>query len=251
MTADIWAACSARAAPTLLDGAVLRLVESQEQVATNSLVRTLAEQALLEDMMERTKPTAPAEARHLHYLLATPFRYPPLTYGSRFGRRSEPSLFYGARTVTALLAEGAYYRYVFWSGMEVAPTGSLKTRHTVFSATLRTEHGLRLQDPPFNEYASALGNRSSYADTQALGTAMREAGIEGFEFTSARDAGRGINVGLFSAAALASDRPTSITEWLCETRGELVSYYSREAGELREFPLDQFTVGGSLPSPAT
>jgi len=251
VTTDIWAACGARAARAVLDGTVLRLVESQEQVATNSLVRTLAEQALLEDMLEKTKPPVPFEARQLHYLLATPFRYPPLAYGSRFGRRSEPSLFYGARTVTTLLAEGAYYRFVFWTGMETAPKGSLNTRHTVFSATIRTERGLRLQDPPFEEYAAALGDRSSYADTQALGTAMRESGIEGFEFTSARDAERGINVGLFSPTALASDRPTSITEWLCETRSEVVRYYSRAVGDLREFRLDHFTVDGSLPSPAT
>jgi hypothetical protein len=247
---DIWAACGTRATPTVLDGTVLRLVESQEQVATNSLVRTLAEQALLEDLLERTKPPMPVAATQLHYLLATPFRYPPLRHGSRFGRRSQPSLFYGARAVTTLLAEGAYYRFVFWSGMETPPAGTLNTRHTVFGAMIRTQHALCLQCPPFDEYATTLRDRSSYADTQALGSAMREAGIEGFEFTSARDQAQGINVGLFSPAALASDRPTSITEWLCETRAELVRYYSREAPALREFPLDQFTVDGSLPSPA-
>ena len=59
-------------------GRLLRLVESQEQVATNSLVRTLAEQALLEDLIEASKPPLPATGHGLHYLLATPFRYPPL-----------------------------------------------------------------------------------------------------------------------------------------------------------------------------
>ena len=49
---DIWEACSDRAVPVTLAGEVFRLVESQEQVATNSLVGTLAEQALLEDLIE-------------------------------------------------------------------------------------------------------------------------------------------------------------------------------------------------------
>ena len=39
------------------------------------LVDTLAEQALLEDLIESSKPPVPVECRHLHYLLSTPFRY--------------------------------------------------------------------------------------------------------------------------------------------------------------------------------
>ena len=101
---EIWAACRDRAAPVALQGDVFRLVESQEQVATNSLVRTLAEQALLEDLIETSKPQLPGPAIRLHYLLATPFRYPPLPWGSRFGRCFEPSLFYAARTRDTVLA---------------------------------------------------------------------------------------------------------------------------------------------------
>ena len=137
-----------------------RLVESQEQVATNALVRTLAEQALLERLIEGTKPRPPPAADGLHYLLLTPFRYPPLRYGSRFGRRTEPSLFYGARGIETVLAEGAYYRFVFWSGMEAAPAEALKTRHTVFRTQIQTERGLRLQEPPFSMFATQLQDRA-------------------------------------------------------------------------------------------
>jgi len=251
VTSQIWSACADRAAPSPLGGTVLRLVESQEQVATNSLVRTLAEQVLLEEMLERTKPPLPPEARGLHYLLATPFRYPPLRHGSRFGRRTEPSLFYGARALRPLLAEGAYYRFVFWSGMATPPSGSLNTRHSVFIAIIRAARAVRLQASPFDEFAPALTDRTSYAATQTLGSEMREAAIEAFEFTSARDTEGGINVALFTPTALASDRPASVIEWLCETRAGAVTYYSREADELRQFPLDEFLVGGALPSPAT
>jgi len=131
---EIWAACSARAERVPLAGVVYRLVESQEQVATNSLVRTLAEQALLEDLIESSKPRHSATTSGLHYLLATPFRYPPLPWGSRFGSRFEPGLFYGARSVGTTLAECAYYRFVFWSGMATPPPQPLNTSHTMFNA---------------------------------------------------------------------------------------------------------------------
>ena len=52
-----------------------RVVEAQHRASTMRLVDTLAEQRALEDLLEASKPPVPAEARHLHYLLATPFRY--------------------------------------------------------------------------------------------------------------------------------------------------------------------------------
>ena len=41
---------------------------------------------LLESLIEETKPALPPECRHLHYLLATPFRYGSYPRGSRFRR---------------------------------------------------------------------------------------------------------------------------------------------------------------------
>jgi hypothetical protein len=234
-----------------LTGAVHRLVESQEQVATNALVRTLAEQALLEELLETSKPPLPEAAAGLHYLLATPFRYPPLRFGSRFGRRFEPSLFYAARSDDTALAEGAYYRFVFWSGMAVPPPASLQTRHTMFTVAIRAERGLQLQAPPFAVHAEILTHRSDYAATQALGTALRQAGFEALEYVSARDPARGINVALFTPAVIAARRPERESEWLCETHAALVRFYNREVNRLLEFPLDTFTVDGSLPTPAT
>lgn len=48
---------------------MLRLVESQEQVATNQLVSSLERQAVLEDMLEATKPRLRKGTETLHYLL--------------------------------------------------------------------------------------------------------------------------------------------------------------------------------------
>ena len=246
---EIWAACSARAAPVELGGTVYRLVESQEQVATKALVTRLAEQALLEDLIEASKPPLPAAATRLHYLLSTPFRYPPLPWGSRFGSRFAPSLFYAGRAADTALAESAYYRCVFWSGMAAPPPAPLDTRHTLFGANIRTHHALRLQSPPFDEFASALTDRRSYVATQALGAAMRDAGVEAFEYTSARDPGRGPNVALYTPQAFTAPKPTSLDEWLCTTQADGVTYYSRHGGGIRHFPLAAFLLDGVLPAP--
>jgi hypothetical protein len=247
---DIWAACCERAAPVVLRGDIFRLVESQEQVATNALVRTLAEQALLEDLIEASKPQLPEPAIQLHYLLATPFRYPPLPWGSRFGRCFEPSLFYAARTRETVLAESAYYRFVFWFGMAVPPPATLDTRHTLFSVPVGTNGGLQLQHPLFEAHAAALLDRRYYGATQALGSAMRDAGIAAFEYRSARDPRQGLNVALFTPAALGAAKPDILDEWLCQTTAARVSYYSRPGGGICEFSLDTFLVDGALPLPA-
>ena len=55
-------------------GKVWRLVEAQHRISTNRIATT-ADQALLESLVDEVKPTLPAAARGLHYLLATPFRY--------------------------------------------------------------------------------------------------------------------------------------------------------------------------------
>jgi len=247
---DIWAAVGAQAQPRPLTGEILRLVESQEQVATNQLVSTLAEQDLLESMLEASKPPLPKGTARLDYLLATPFRYPPLPHGSRFGGRHEPSLFYAARGVTTVLAESAYYRFVFWQGMREPPSVPLRTQHTLFGARLRARRGYSLQLPPFATFREVLASRDDYESTQQLGRALRDAGSDAVEYVSARDVEGGLNVALYTPAAFSQPRPTFKEEWLCETRAQEVSFYARGDAGLRAFSLSQFTIDGRLPAPA-
>lgn len=245
-----WDACLADARPLKLTGVVLRLVESQEQVATNQLVSSLERQAVLENMLEATKPRLRNGTEHLHYLLATPFRYPPLKHGSRFGTRSEPSLFYGSLETRTLLAEAAFYRFVFWHGMTKPPAGKLDTQHTLFGAEYRTASGLRLQNPPFAAHQDALASSLDYRTNQALGSGMRAAGIEAFEFLSARDPEGGINLALFVPAAFAGKNPVSQDPWLCELTGDRVRFHAARGRNIHDFPLGLFEVGGKLPQPA-
>jgi len=248
---DLWAACESRARPVSYAGEVLRVVESQEQVATQRLVGSLGEQDLLESLLERSKPTRPAATDGLDYLLATPFRYPPLRYGSRFGRRHEPALYYAACTREPLLAEAAYYRFVFRAGMVDPPPRPLHTQHTVFGARLRTARCYRLDAGPFDEHRAALADPAAYTATQALGSALRAAGAEALVYPSARDPSGGRNVALYTPAAFAAPRPTFREEWLCETAADRVSFRNRAAPGVHTLPLAQFLLDGRLPTPAT
>jgi len=245
-----WPASLASTQPVKLAGTLLRLVESQEQVATNQLVGSLARQAVLEEMLEATKPRLRKGTESLHYMLAAPFRYPPLKHGSRFGTRGEPSLFYGSLETRTVLAEAAYYRFVFWYGMTRPPAGKLDTQHTLFGAAYRSGQGLQLQAPPFVEHRAVLTSPSDYRTSQALGAAMRAAGIEAFEFISARDAEAGINVALFTPRALTRKEPVSQEAWLCELTGERVRFRAARGRDLHDFPLAAFVIAGRLPQPA-
>ena len=78
---------------------------------------------------------------------------------------------------------------------------------SLFSTKITTARGLRLQRPPFAQHHALLAHRSEYTATQALGTLMRDAGVEAFEFVSALDPDQGINLELFTPNALATREP--------------------------------------------
>lgn len=247
----IWQACQGESCMGTLSGELIRLVESQQQVATLSYVDTLEEQALLEEMLDQAKPAQEPGGGAYHYLLRTPFRYPPLPWGSRFGSVHEPSLLYGGASEQVTLAESAYYRFVFWHAMQAPPPKPrIHTEHTMFSARYRTERGVRLQAAPFDRYQAQLAHPADYAATQQLGAQMREAGVQAFEYASARDPRHGVCVALYTPQALAQKRPQRMAQWLCELSADEVVF--RQLGErtLTRFVLNDFQVHGRLPLPA-
>lgn len=247
---DLWKTCDLETAIHTIGGTLYRLVESQEQVATMKLVDNLEEQSLLEEMLDAVKPPPPSGCESLHYLLYSPFRYPPLKYGSRYGARHEPSLFYGALTQATVLAESAYYRLVFWYGMQTAPSAPIRSEHTLFSARYVTARGLRLQNGTCSDHRKTLTNPRDYHATQALGTAMRNANIEAFEFPSARCPDHGINVALFTCAAFASRKAREMQQWLGETTADTVTFAQAHDRTLHKFSIETFMVDGKLPWPA-
>ena len=88
------------AAPEVaLRGTVLRLVQQQGINSLEPLVDNLEQLARLEAMVTTSKPPLQAAGPDTpsQPLLTTPFRYPPLRHGSRFGSRQYRGMFYGSR----------------------------------------------------------------------------------------------------------------------------------------------------------
>ncbi len=245
---DIWASVATEFTFQSLHGKAYRLVESQEQVATNQLVDSFEEQDLLEQMLEETKPTPPIQSNKLHYLLWTPFRYPPLQYGSRFGSRFELSLFYASQQVTTALAECAYYRLLFWQGMAQAPEEAISCQHTLFSISYASNKAAALHQAPFTEFHYQLTHPSDYKTSQQLGVQLRGQGVELIEFNSARDPEHNINIALFDPNAFSCQQPLSSEEWLSHTTGEQVAFKTR--GQIVNYSAQQFYVEGELPQAA-
>ena len=250
MSSSIWTRCAGDSEIRPLHNSPWRVVEAQHQVSTRKLVDSAEEQALLEDLIDRVKPPDATGGR-LHYLLFTPFRYPPLAHGSRFSGRHERGIWYGSVERRSAFAEVAYYRLLFLEGTQ-ASLGTVTTALTAFTARVRTLRGVDLVAPPFDAYRRAIASPTSYASSQALGGAMRGAGVEAFRYPSARDTEGGINVGVFVASVFGNTKPKSLETWHCSTTRERVEitqgdYFKRDRFA---FPRAQFLVKGILPAPA-
>jgi hypothetical protein len=250
MPSNIWTRCGGRSNLRRLAGRAWRVVESQHLFSTRKLVDSDEEQRLLEQLIEDVKPPSGAPPG-LHWLLFTPFRYPPLRHGSRFGTRAERGIWYGSRTRETAFAEKAYYLLLFLEGTS-ADLAPMETDVSIFQAAFETARGVDLTRAPFERYVPAVSSPTDYADAQALGRDMRADGVEAFLYVSARDAGQGVNFALFDPAAFSSRRPTAPETWRCVAASEGVEVTKEDVFRSASFsyPRKTFTVAGRLPAPA-
>ncbi|MDB4882324.1 MAG: hypothetical protein JWL95_1090 [Gemmatimonadetes bacterium] len=250
MSSSIWTRCAGDSELRTLRLSPWRVVEAQHQLSTRKLVDSADEQMLLEELIERVKPPDDTTGR-LHYLLFTPFRYPPLRHGSRFGGRRERGIWYGSEDRRTAFAEVAYYRLLFLEGSRAA-LGVVTTSLSAFTVRMHSARGVDLVAPPFAAHRKAIASPVSYVSSQALGAAMRDAGVELFRYPSARDAADGVNVAAFTPSVFGTARPHGIETWHCTAergRVELTKGdFSRR--ETFTFPREQFLVKGALPAPA-
>ncbi|MEZ4417531.1 MAG: RES family NAD+ phosphorylase [Gemmatimonadota bacterium] len=250
MSSAIWTRCAGETRLATLERTPWRVVEAQHLVSTRQLVDSDAEQEVLETLLDDAKPPDPASGRR-HYLLSTPFRYPPLPWGSRFGSREERGIWYGAEEVRTALAETAYYRLLFVEGTEAA-LRPLATEHTVFRVGARTRRGVDLTQAPFQDFESELRSPTDYGSTQDLGRSMRTDGVEMALYRSARDAEAGVAVAVFTPAVFGRHRPRDFETWYAVTTTAAVELRKKDffVRVTHRFPREQFLVDGRLPRPA-
>jgi hypothetical protein len=250
MSSSIWTRCAGDSRLRELRLSPWRVVEAQHRISTRKLVDSADEQELLEELIERVKPPDPTRGR-MHYLLFTPFRYPPLRHGSRFGGRHERGIWYGSAERRTAFAEVAYYRLLFLAGTHAA-LGAVTTSLTAFTVRIRSARAIDLVHAPFDSHRDEIASPSSYEATQALGRSMRAAGVELFQYPSARDVEHGVSVGALTPSVFGRAKPHGFETWHCTATEERVEL-SRADFLRRErlaFPRQQFLVDGELPAPA-
>ncbi|MGH8181446.1 MAG: RES family NAD+ phosphorylase [Steroidobacteraceae bacterium] len=185
MSSSTWTPRAVGSESQACEVALWRAVEAQHVVATRALVDSLAEQELLESVLEASKPPVPAPCAGLDYLIHTPFRYPPPSHGSRFRGLEDPGVWYGAEAARTSCAEIGYWRWRF-----VIDSHGL-TRldgvpHTMFQATARGA-SVDLRKDPFLRDARMWGDPNDYSACHALARAASTAQTQIIRYTSVRD----------------------------------------------------------------
>jgi RES domain-containing protein len=214
MSSGIWTPAALSSERRRLSGTCWRTVEAQHRVSTMKLVDTLAEQALLETIIEEAKPAVPPECRHLHYLLSTPCRYAaPYPTGSRFRRAGlTPGVCYGSTKPSTAVAEMAFHRLLFFAESPATPWPVNAGEYTVFSVRFRTMAALDLTAPPLDRDRGRWTRPTGYVACQDLADRARTIGVEVIRYASARDPS-GVNLALLTCRAFASREPLERQTW--------------------------------------
>lgn len=211
---------------------IWRAVEAQHKVATMRLVdNDLADQVILEKILEDAKPPVPAEARGKHWLIFTPFRYTPPPPGSRFRAPHDPGVFYGAFERRTACAEVGYWRWRFVQDSEGLSRLEAKPM-SLFAAEVKAV-AIDLRKPPLSRRRRAWTDPDSYAETQALARRAREQHVEAIVYESVRDPAHGGAVAVLVPEPL--DGPVGSPEnWFLTITGEM-AIWQRELGESFQF----------------
>jgi RES domain len=235
MSSPIWTPAALRSEARSFKAKAWRLVEAQHRVSTLKLVESLAEQALLEEILEETKPPLPADCRGLDYLLSTPFRYRPYPAGSRFRRAGfTPGVWYGAERPETAVAEMVFYRFLFFAEAPSVPFPDTVAEYTGFSVPVATDLALDLTLPPLARDVPAWTHPTDYGPCQALADSAREAGVQLLRSRSVRDPGQGATLSLLTCAAFAAKAPVDRQTWrirISHTGGQAICEHPAQGAE--------------------
>lgn len=234
---------------TTYQQSVCRMVETQEYAATTSLVDDLEEQAILEQILDEYKPNYAQGTQDLHYLIATPFRYPPLKYGSRFGTVDQASFFYASENILTCLSEAAFYRFFLIEGTEVPFPNVIQSEHSLFFVRVATNSALDLTQIYDETIQHQLTDPASYSLTQKVGTLARDKGSQLLRYFSARSQTKSINVAIDNHKVIQSKRPEDKIEYICQLDPKTgILRFSQPRTFPVTFHKEQFLVDGQLPT---
>ena len=203
-----------RSGVRLRSEALWRGVEAQHVIASMKLVDNAAEQQLLEELLETSKPAPPRTAQPLHYLIFTPFRYRP-AHPSRFRPAHSPGLWYGAAELETACAEVAYWKWRFLMDSDALADQALHTQHTFFQAEI-AGRCINLLARPWNASGERWQHPTDYGACQQLAAAARNHEVAWIRYASARRA-RGICGVALMPASLSLKPGFAQQTWACKS----------------------------------
>lgn len=242
MSSHTWTHDALRSEARERSGTCWRLVEAQHLVSTMKLVDSLAEQELLEAELERAKPPVPVECRHLHYLLASPFRYGRYPGPSRFRREGyTPGVFYASEQQETAVAETVFYRLLFFSESPETPLPANPLEFTAFSVDWAGA-AIDLTTPPLSRDGKSWTHPTDYSACLDLADAARAARIGVIRYRSVRDPRGRANVALLDCAAFVSRRPKGQSTWRIVIGRRRASALCERPRRRLDLPLETFAA---------
>lgn len=197
-----------------------RGVEAQHRIATMKVVDSVAEQELLESLLERSKPPLPGPVAAAHYLLSTPFRYLS-PWPSRFRAPGEPGVWYGAERLETACAEVGYWRWRFATDSDGLRDASVLSEHTYFEATVNGRV-VDLGAEPWAALERRWMHPVDYSGCHALARAARAAGAAWIRYRSVRDPRHRPCGAVLDPGALALGDLTHQQTWACKVTATAV-----------------------------
>jgi hypothetical protein len=225
-TLDELSSSSARSA-----GRTWRVVEAQNRISTAKLTDSAAEQTILEELIEQTKPPVPPECLHLHYLLSTPFRYrAPYPIGSRFTL----GVYYASEHPHTAIAELSFHRILFFSESPNTRWPSDAGEYTAFAAEYAAK-SIDLTVPPLNSRARFWSDPTRYEECQKLADLARAGDVDLIKYASVRDPDHRLNHAILSGRVFTNPEPITPQTWrillgnngaraLCEMPREMIDF---------------------------
>jgi RES domain len=209
MPSRIWTPAALSSDARVLRGRCWRLVEAQHLTSTLKVVDSVDEQAVLERLVEDTKPPVPPECRGLYYLLATPFRYAAYPRGSRFRWAGmTEGVYYASEEPATAVAEMAFYRLLFFAESPATPWPQNAAQYTAFSVQYATKKAIDLTRRKYDVDRALWMHVTDYQHCQAFADTARAANVEVIRYASVRDPAGGMNLALLTCRAFAQRWPS-------------------------------------------
>jgi hypothetical protein len=221
---------------------VWRVVEQQSRPATMPLVDTLAEQDLLEQVIEESKPAIPANCRRLDHLLATPFRYRAPDRMSRFRRGGSFGCFYAAEVSETAAIEWGFGKLLFVIASRNLPPMSSPIEGFAFSARV-SGACLDLTAPPLDAARTVWTHPSEYGPCQDFAATALAEGIPLLRYQSVRDPDARGNLAVLDCSGFEGTKPGREREtWWVFIRSHALQLRREFPALGREIPLAHFAA---------